>query len=143
MTVTAHARSDPDSDRLDLVADPAAAAPAWRRVGAGVATIDYPRAARLAGLLPSGWSVLSDSETEQRRPDLVVLGRPDPAVVAATRARWPETLVLAVLPEPGDASEVIALLHAGAHGCTRGDSPALVSAHLGALLRWRRLGHQH
>lgn len=141
MTVTAHVLSDPVADSPGLVADPTAA-PAWRRVGVGVATIDYPRAARLACLLPTGWSVLSGGQIEQRRPDLVVLGRPDPGVVSATRARWPEALLLAVLAEPGDASEVISLLHAGAHGCTRGDSPALVSAHLGALLRWRLLGRQ-
>lgn len=139
--VTAHAYSDTlDSFARDLAAvpEPAGLAASAHPPGVVVLTLDYPRSMRLSGLLPTGWRVTHEASATS--PALVVLGRPSPEAVSATRSRWPDALVLAVLPAPGDAAQVIALLQGGAHGCTRGDSPALVSAHLGALLRWRKLG---
>ena len=134
---------------------PLAALTAAERAAVGRRELSADAAAQLDAML-AGWKdrypqVQAGWEVVHAHPgrvlagasahaDLVVLGQPTAVRVASGRSQWPNSLLLAVLPEPGDASEVIALLHAGAHGCTHGDSPALVSAHLGALLRWRRLG---
>jgi hypothetical protein len=74
----------------------------------------------------------------------LALVAPNRAVVARLRERYPDLLVLAIVPMPRDRGGTALsaeLLHAGADACLVQPEPAEVQAQLRALVRRRRDAH--
>jgi hypothetical protein len=114
-------------------------APPAQDEGAGTVTVLVaPGAvdpALLRERLPVSWDCRALAR-EEPVADLLVLAGPGlVGSLSRARSRWPRAGVLAVVEAQTGAEEIVSALTAGADGCVRAATPAVVAAHLAALHR--------
>jgi len=81
--------------------------------------------AELAATLPHSWRV-----SRNGLADAIVLVRPSSARVRRTRSEYPATPILVLMDSSAPASDVVALLDAGANACVRDTRPELIGDEL-------------
>jgi hypothetical protein len=110
-----------------------------------VAIVDpMGHADRVEAFLPRRWATRRyRSIYEIDRPDLLVVGRASPPLVAAARLLHPEATLFALIDDAAPPRNLVDILHSGADVCVRDGALHILAAHLiaGPRRRLRRRSH--